>query len=622
MGRLLERVAAQQTLLEAWAEVRRRAEEGSQLAEEIRAFEKRAAERLAEISRALLDGSWRPSPVIPAAIPKPDGGRRRLGISVLEDRIVERAILEVLDPIVDPHLMPWSFAYRKGLGVADAIAALVEERDKGCDRVVRGDVSECFDSVPRARLLDRLRPLVADSALVEVIRLLLYRPRFGEEESSPTGLHQGSVLSPLFANVYLDAFDRAMAERGWKVIRYADDFAVAVRGAGEAETVMREAQRCLAALGLQLSEGKCTVREFEEGVPFLGSLVTATSGARSRSGSSPQRTTLYVANEGGLLRSKGNRIRLERDGETVLSVGFNRVRQIVVFGRTGFTTPLLQALLERGIDVVFLGERGRYFGRLQAATSANPATRLAQFRVFEDEEARLALARRFVRGKIANMRSSVLRGARRLDAESLQEVVRGLESDRQAAAEAKNLPVLLGVEGTASRRYFGAFGSLLAEGWEFEARRRRPPPDPVNALLSLGYTLLLHDAMTACETVGLDPYVGFLHEPQTGRPSLALDLIEEFRPLIVDSVVLRCVNSGSLSREHFDMDPGPPQSCTLTPDGLRRFLSAYERRMLTLFTHSLSGRRVSYRVGLILQARHLAEVCSKRTLEYTPVLWK
>jgi CRISPR-associated protein Cas1 len=385
---------------------------------------------------------------------------------------------------------------------------------------------------------------------------------------------------------------------------------------------MRAAQQQLSAIGLELSSGKCSTVSFDEGVPFLGSVVSAQSTARSRRAHRPLQTTVYIVNEGGLLRSKGNRIRLERDGETVLSLSVNRVRQIVLLGRTGLTTPLIHQLLQRGIDVVFLSSRGRFFGRLQTATAANPAVRRAQFQAIDDPDRRLEIARCLVRGKIANQRAGVLRAARRLDVQELQQVIRSLELDRQSAGEVRSLTMLLGVEGTASRRYFSVLPRLLADGWEFTGRRRRPPPDPVNALLSLGYTLLLHDAIAAAETVGLDPYQGFLHEAMPGRPSLALDLIEELRPLIVDSVVLRCLNTGILKPGDFEIDPGPPVSCRCTEEGLRRFLASYERRMLTVFSHPQTGRRVSYRVGLMLQARHLAEVCASDQLTYQPIVWK
>lgn len=623
MGELLEKVGHQQALLDGWAELRRRAEDGSATEREIEAFEPQAAKRIARISTEVLAGTWRPSPVRPVRIPKSSGGHRKLGVPVLEDRIVERALLDVLDPIIDPHLLPWSFAYRRGLGVDDAVAELAAAREEGARFVVRCDLADCFDTLPRSRVLDALADWVEDPELLELVRLLVHRPAADDLRGAPRGLHQGSSLSPLLANVYLDGFDRAVLREGHQVIRYADDVAVPCSDRPTAEDALKAVQVAAQRLGLALSDSKSSVRSFDEGVPFLGSVVSEVSTARSRSRKRPDRATAFIVDEGGLFRSKGPRLRLERDGETVVALSVKRTRQIVIFGRTGFTTPFIERVLSEGIDVVLLSATGRYFGRLQPASGGSPHVRRAQFDFTASKAQRLPLARRIVDGKIVNQRAGVLRAARRLDTKELQEAVRSLERDRRQCADARSLPELMGVEGAASRRYFAVFRSLIGDEWGFTTRQRRPPPDPTNALLSLGYTLLLHDAIAALETVGLDPFTGVLHEPRVGKPSLAFDLVEEFRPLIVDSVVIRCLNTGRLKPEHFEIEEGPPKSCRCSKDGLRRFLAAYEKRMLSTFTHQPTRRKVSYRVAMILQARQLADAMADPDgITYQPILWK
>jgi CRISPR-associated protein Cas1 len=176
-----------------------------------------------------------------------------------------------------------------------------------------------------------------------------------------------------------------------------------------------------------------------------------------------------------------------------------------------------------------------------------------------------------------------------------------LERARTTLRDTPTLSAVLGVEGAGSRDYFAGLAKLLDSSWEFTGRRRRPPPDPINSLLSLGYTLLTQEATAAVEAAGLDPYFGFLHSARVGRPSLALNLVEEFRPVLVDSVALRAVRTSMLRQTDFVRLDGPPASCLLTRDGRHTFLAAYERRMLTLVTHPGVGRRVSYRVALGLQ---------------------
>jgi CRISPR-associated protein Cas1 len=163
---------------------------------------------------------------------------------------------------------------------------------------------------------------------------------------------------------------------------------------------------------------------------------------------------------------------------------------------------------------------------------------------------------------------------------------------------------------------------LVGAEWGFDSRRRRPPPDPINSMLSFGYSLLTQEVISAVNTVGLDPCMGFLHHPRVGRPSLALDLIEEFRTPIVDSLVLKLVFTNSFSPKDFILLDGESPSCLLLPEARKRFLAAYERRMLTLFTHIPTGRRVTWRQSLGLQSRKLADSLMREDIQYTPIIWK
>jgi CRISPR-associated protein Cas1 len=228
----------------------------------------------------------------------------------------------------------------------------------------------------------------------------------------------------------------------------------------------------------------------------------------------------------------------------------------------------------------------------------------------------LRIARAIVATKIRNQRTMLQRNhveppARALDA---------LKRLAKQALDAGSLDSLLGVEGTAAHYYFGHFSGMLKvqdEGqpaFDFTRRNRRPPRDAVNALLSLGYSLLVRDLTIVCHAIGFDPFVGFYHQPRFGRPALPLDLMEGFRPLVVDSAVLSAVNTGMVGRSDF-LTVG--ESVTLTSRGRKRFLQAYEQRMDTVVTHPLFGYRVSYRRGLEIQARLLARVVTGELPDYT-----
>jgi CRISPR-associated protein Cas1 len=202
-----------------------------------------------------------------------------------------------------------------------------------------------------------------------------------------------------------------LLDAGHPVIRYADDFAVPTSTREEASAVVVTAREAALAHGLDLSPDKLSVQDFDEGVTFLGQVVTSGTGARADRQAHPTATTVYVTEQGALLRKKGNRLCVDRRGQAPFTIAFARVRQIVVFGRVGVTTPLLHALLTQGIELVLLGERGQFFGRLQGSSGSNPFVRDAQYRAASQGDVALDIARRIVAGKITNMRVALTSGA-------------------------------------------------------------------------------------------------------------------------------------------------------------------------------------------------------------------
>jgi CRISPR-associated protein Cas1 len=306
--------------------------------------------------------------------------------------------------------------------------------------------------------------------------------------------------------------------------------------------------------------------------------------------------------------------------ESLLRLNLRRIRQVVCYGRIGLSTAFLHRATERGIDVVLLSEGGTLGGRLTAPATSDPSTRLAQFRAADDAVRSQAIAAEFVAGKINNMRVTLLRTAARTDDPDAAHAAQRLEQAGDDVDKARDINHLLGLEGAATRDYMQALRRMVGTEWGFVGRQRRPPPDLVNAMLSYGYTILCHESIAALEAARLDPMVGFLHQHRWGRPALALDLMEEFRPLTVDVAVWRCLSTRQLRPEQFTIEPDV--GCRMGDDARHTFLAAYERRMLTLTTHHNAGRRVSYRIALSLQAKLLARSLFDPARPYVPLRWK
>ena len=328
-------------------------------------------------------------------------------------------------------------------------------------------------------------------------------------------------------------------------------------------------------------------------------------------------STLYVTQQDTVLRKTDERLKVTQKGTTLLDVPMLKVSQVVLCGRVTVTAATLQALLEHHISVCYLTEHGRYIGRFEPALSKNALLRSAQYRATFDAGTTLALARQMVHGKLANMRVLLQRTNRDLDDPAVALAVDQLKTHVAAVEEAPNLEHLRGLEGAGSATYFGVFDTLLKpSGMRFVKRVRRPPTDPVNSLLSFGYALLANDIQSAVNTVGFDPYQGFLHVEHYGRPSLALDLMEEFRPLIVDSVVLTCVNKRIIGPDDFSVELG--QVHRLTDTARRKFLMQYEERKHTEIHHPIFGYKVTYQRCFELQTRLLAKRLKGEIPEYPP----
>lgn len=314
--------------------------------------------------------------------------------------------------------------------------------------------------------------------------------------------------------------------------------------------------------------------------------------------------TLYLSEQQSIVKKRDGYLIVQYPDKRKVEVPLIKVTQVVVSGDVTLTTPALHTLLEMGIEVCFLSFLGHFRGRLSPPTAKNAFIRREQYRAHIDKNQALIVAQACVRGKLENMRAMLLRANRSLQDSDVSDATVAMRHMIQQAERTATVGSLLGVEGNGSASYFGVFRKLLRDPCDFTHRRRRPPTDPVNALLSLGYTLLLHQVSAAIQIVGFDPYLGFLHQPRHGRPALALDLMEEFRPIITDSVVLNVFNHHILTARDFQEELGVVH---LKPEARKTFYAKFEERLQEEIQHPHFGYRTSYRRCIELQARLLAK---------------
>lgn len=323
---------------------------------------------------------------------------------------------------------------------------------------------------------------------------------------------------------------------------------------------------------------------------------------------------LYVQDTHGRVGLEGEElvIRTKDKNQRVRLAGLS---QVSVFGSVQVSTQAIRALLERGIPTAFFSFGGFFYGHLAHLGSKNVELRVAQHRAAADKAFCLRVARELVVSKIKNARTMLRRNAEDLTPRVLDDLT-GLAD---SAERAERIESLLGVEGTAARLYFGELPKMLrashalGERFDREGRNRRPPRDPLNAMLSFVYALLTKDVTVTLVLVGLDPLLGVYHQPRFGRPALALDLMEELRPIVADSVVLSAINNGVIGEGDFIERNG---AANLTDAARKRLVLAYERRMDLLVTHPVFGYRVSYRRVLEVQARLFGRVCTGEVAAY------
>jgi len=578
---------------------------------------------------------YRPLPLLPITVQKKPNSNatRTLMVPAVRDRVLQTAVGRQLGHAFEDEFLECSFAYRPKRSVNSAIARIRFLHNHGYSFVAEADIESFFDRIDHALLRQRLAAALKDHALLALLEQWIPGPVWDGRQVRPLrqGVPQGSPISPLLANLFLTDFDLALEQAGLKLIRYADDFLILSADSQHATAAITIARDRLDELHLRLKDEKTIVGSFEEGFRFVGAFFQGgdvwipwdkharnrrvlsvphpmpaglvrryleppahTAMARAFSAASLDHLNptvgstaededmayLYLVEQGSVLRKMGNRLVVEKDGAILLDTPYHKLDAVLIFGNVQVTTQAIGELLECGVRMNLLSRHGELRGSLDPALGKNIPLRIAQFELHRDAERSLAMARTLVDAKIANS-SRVLAtfGSHEETRDPATAMALAeLDNARQAAATAANLEVLNGVEGAAARLYFDVLMRRNKSPFAWPGRVKHPATDPINSLLSFVYTLVANELAGLAEAIGLDSYLGSLHQLDYGRRSLALDLVELFRAPLADRLVLTMCNRNQFSEADFETVEGG--ALHLRPESSRRFFAEYERWML------------------------------------------
>lgn len=630
MSWLAEHAFSERSLGIAWKKVQKRESDDGNLAPSILKFQEDAEEKILRLSEALLDGSYKPYQFTEVDI-ETNGKERTLHIPAVQDRIVARAILATTTSRIDPLLGASAFGYRPGLGVADAVQAVVDAREAGLKWVLRTDVDDCFPSLSPDIAFDRFTQAVHDTDITDVVEQLLGRTVGNGKMRGTTlpGLPLGCPLSPVLMNLVLVDLDDALNAAGFTVVRYADDIVVVGESKEELEDAARFCQRILRSFNMQLGDDKTDIMTFDDGFAFLGEdfgpkYPPAMPLQRVQE---PENRVLYLGAQTAHARiSKGRLIVEDRQKgggkpTKLFDVPCGHVSRIVAFGSVAISSGLRSWAMYNGVDIVLASRRGSYLGIMQGTKTETHSARLIAQVEINDTPRQLEISCAIIRAKIHKQIVVLQRFSKRESEEKVSNAITNMRKFMTMLDDTTSIDEAMGLEGAAAKEYFAAYGALLPNELAFTTRSRQPPLDLANASLSFLYTVLLGECVTALRAAGMDPGLGVLHNPQAKRPSLALDLLEEFRPLVADQVVLNAARRNRLTSKHARKDP-KGQGILLTKKGREEILKAYEERMLQVVKGSIPDFAGSIRRHLYRQAQRLAGAIMHDDYEWSGMSWR
>lgn len=604
---------------------------------------------------------------------------RELAVPTVRDRILHSALAQKLLNIFEAEFEHISYGYRPNRSYTHAIRHIEQLRDQGYSTVIDADIQGYFDNICHIKLTELLNRHLPSDWVNAITDTLLSQQQadghlyFGAEIG--VGIPQGSPLSPLLANLYLDGFDEALLDRGEQIIRYADDFVILLPNEDRAQSCLAFVTDYLNQLKLTLNCEKTKVVSFQDGFTFLGvtfldnmvlPLKAHTEKALVNTGRyelelgeddampidnkedqflnqmlwhsalPPALRTLqsaifdddsilpiepdnarierlslnhiarlklvYIHKQGAAIHKRGNRLNVFSQGKPIQSIPANSIDMLLCFGAVHLTTSVQRFCLENDICVVWLTQSGQYLGCLSAPFQGDPMLTQAQVISRTTQETRLSLVRFFLRSKINNCLGVMRRHTQKRQRDKPTE--KRVVQLRDQLEHQKSVASMRGTEGAAAREFFQWYRKQFDNAWGFTNRNRQPPKDPINAMLSYGYTLLFHNVRALVEARGLLPHLGYLHGSQPKQPALVLDIMEGYRPWVVDELVLQLANKQLITPDQFEVSS---KGAWLNKEGRRVFIQSLEQRLLKQYQHPTLKVKADIRRLIDLQVLELRQ---------------
>lgn len=669
----LSKILEPQNLIDAVHHIKLRSDKDSYGRKKIIEYESNLLTNLNTLVEKVKQNKYKSGKLTGIILPKGNSKVRALAIPPLQDKILQRATTQIISTSIEQLLEESSFAYRKGFSRQSAARTIANAQKEGYKYVFKADINSFFDNVDWDILFAKLDVLFFNEPILELLKEWIVQPVVFKEKTikRTKGLPQGLPISPLLANLFLDEFDEALQDE-FKLIRYADDFLILCRTKEELENAKNKADLFLEKLQLEFKDVKTEATSFNKGFYYLGylfvkSLITEKRKDTTKLVGKRKKDTTFEIPDGSWLNSveltelqpidkftKHEEYKAEplhphlREEHKIpiyisnpkLSVYLNdqsliiqnktdrnyddkripisKILFLVFIGRARITLPSIIRLRDNGVPSFFLRSNGKLYLSIHSE-SINYSLWQKQTELFYNTDYAIKIVRNVIAAQIHNFKIITNRNLK--EHATISETLAQLSALEKSVTIAENIDELRGYEGRSAAVFYSVIKDVIPNEWNFVNRTKHPPEDPVNVMLSLGFTMLYNHIATTLQIVGLNPEIGFYHKPKPHHFALASDLVEEFRFIII-SHVLYIVHRNIITPDDFYTKEDSKYPCVMKYEARKKFISSVEDRLDENITYDDNEEPITYKHYFYLKARMIKDLLSKPEEEYKPLRTK